>query len=418
MLMLDTGVGCGFLIQTLMRSNLKKNLIPSLDDPALWWEWRATALAFLVAAATGIFMRFALVTGEWSGLQFGNVRHAHSHLMLFSWATSAWMILLARMFAASGHDIGTMRICIRLSIFIGFLTFIPFLLWGYTPARFGDVRIPASIILSIAIIFVWYAFAALYFRHRRFLTERLHLIDLAVIAMVVCTAGAWLRGMFIALKFSNPLFAEGAVHAFLTILTDGWLLLGLAGLAALRSGVSISIWPAATAAISLLFSFFVNLENAPDSIRMIGAVFMFLYAAAVLSILRALSEHISRFVFIALVLALLLRILYVVPPIMYTIDGLQLRVTYLHWLYLAGVSSFLLELAGMEIHRLRLFFASCVLLVLGTIPMTGLWPYLDSGVLRYPALMFMIASSFGPPAVLLLHLLLSKKTKGLSTSDH
>jgi hypothetical protein len=368
-------------------------------------EWKTTLVAFLLAAAAGIFMRFALVSGDWHGLHFANVRHAHSHLMLFSWATSAWMILLARSCAAYGQDITGMRTCIRLSILIGFLTFVPFLFWGYTPARFGELRIPVSIILSIAIIFVWYAFAAFYFRNRRLLAERLHLIDIAVIGMIVCTAGAWLRGVFVALKFADPVFADGAVHAFLTILTDGWLLLGLFGLVALRSGVVIPRMTVIAATFGLTLSFLVNLEAAPDAMRWIGAVFMFVFGVAALSMLHALSGHISRFVFIALGSALLLRLLYVVPPIMHTIDGLQLRVTYLHWLYLPGISTLLLELSGVHGRRLRWFFASSVLLVIGTIPMSGVWPYLDSGALRPAGLAFMIASSFGPPLVLLLHLI-------------
>lgn len=385
-----------------MRSILKNGTArANSTDSLLRMEWRVTLAAFLLAAAAGIFMRFALVSGEWHGLHFANVRHAHSHLMLFSWATSAWMILLARRFAAHGQDIGGMRICIRLSILIGFLTFLPFLVWGYTPARLGEVRIPVSIILSIAIIFVWYAFAAFYFRNRRLLSEGLHLIDVAVIGMIVCTAGAWLRGVFVALKFADPVFADGAVHAFLTILTDGWLLLGLFGLVALRSGVAIPHMTIITATIGLALSFLVNLEAAPDLMRWIGAVFMFVFAVAALSVLRALSGHVSRFVYVSLGSALLLRLFYVVPPIMHTIDGLQLRVTYLHWLYLPGISTLLLELSGVHARRLRWFFASSVLLVIGTIPMSGLWPYLDSGALRSAGLAFMIASSFGPPIVLL-----------------
>jgi hypothetical protein len=385
-----------------MRSILKNDASYTHSTaPVLQLEWKTTLVAFLLAAGAGIFMRFALVSGDWYGLHFANVRHAHSHLMLFSWATSAWMILLARRFAAHGQDIKGMQICIRLSILIGSLTFIPFLFWGYTPARIGDVSVPVSIILSIAIIFVWYAFAAFYFRNRRLLVERLHLIDIAVIGMIVCTGGAWLRGVFVALKFADPVFADGAVHAFLTILTDGWLLLGLFGLVALRSGVAIPRRTVIAATIGLVLSFLVNLEAAPDAIRWIGAVSMFVFAVAALSALRALSGHISRFAYVALGAALLLRLLYVVPPIMYTIDGLQLRVTYLHWLYLPGISTLLLELSSVRGRRLRWFFASSVLLVIGTVPMSGLWPYLDSGALRPVGLTFMIASSFGPPLVLL-----------------
>jgi hypothetical protein len=389
-----------------MRSILKNDVFPAdASSPLFEPEWKATMMAFLLAATAGIFMRIGLITGEWAGLYFGNVRHAHSHLMLFSWATSAWMILLARSFAANGQNITGMRSYIRLSILLGFLSFMPFLLWGYTPAAIGNFRIPFSIILSTLIIFVWYRFAYLYFRNRQVSGESFQLLNVSVIAMVVCTAGAWLRAVFVALKLDNPVFAEGAVHAFLTILTDGWLLAGLLGLAALRSRVTLPRGAVTGVMAGLALSFLVHHEQAPDALRWTGAVFMTVFAVSLLLILHRLSKHISRFVYVSLGIALLLRLLYAVPQLMHIIDGLQLRITYLHLLYLSCISTMLLELSGLTDRELQWFFASTVLLVSGTLPMSGLWPSFDSGILRTAGLWFMAISSLGPPLMMLMLLL-------------
>lgn len=45
--------------------------------------WKAALVGFIIAGATGSLMRFGMIHGYPAGLQFVNVRHAHSHLMYF-----------------------------------------------------------------------------------------------------------------------------------------------------------------------------------------------------------------------------------------------------------------------------------------------------------------------------------------------
>jgi len=59
------------------------------------WIWKAALVCFIIAGATGSLMRFGMLYGYPAGLQFVNVRHAHSHLMYFGWVTPALMALIA-----------------------------------------------------------------------------------------------------------------------------------------------------------------------------------------------------------------------------------------------------------------------------------------------------------------------------------
>ena len=58
---------------------------------------------FVLAGATGAFMRFGLLYGM-AGLSYANVRHAHSHLMYFGWVTPALIALKASILTELGVD--------------------------------------------------------------------------------------------------------------------------------------------------------------------------------------------------------------------------------------------------------------------------------------------------------------------------
>lgn len=49
----------------------------------LRWAWLGALGVFVLAGSTGALYRFGMPLGLPFGLQFGNVRHAHSHLMLW-----------------------------------------------------------------------------------------------------------------------------------------------------------------------------------------------------------------------------------------------------------------------------------------------------------------------------------------------
>ncbi len=70
------------------------------------WLWAALG-CFILAGSTGALFRFGMALGGLPfGLDFGNVRDGHSHLMYFGWVTPALMALIAtHLSAATGRGL-------------------------------------------------------------------------------------------------------------------------------------------------------------------------------------------------------------------------------------------------------------------------------------------------------------------------
>lgn len=375
-------------------------------------EWRAAVSGFVFAGFVGAWMRYAMTTNSWAGLEFMHVRHAHSHVMLFVWATSGWMILVAEALVRRGIPEQGLRRVIHASLGLGFLNFLPFLFWGYKFAEFGGVRLPLSIAASTVVMFVWYAFAGLWGRYRRAIenTSARGLLDVAAASMVLCTIGAWLRGMLMPLGVTDPVWTTGVVHGFLSTLTDGWLLVGLLGLQILRHNIVLPRWPQWTIVLSLPLAFLVNIVAAPLEVRLVGSVAMVVLMVAFIRIVKSLASVQSRFLTFALASAIGARLLYSIPAVMLMADRLSLRIGYLHWVFLAIVSVGLWEASGSRRMSSAMAWTS-VVLVLGILPVTGLWSYvatatnmlLGVGVLEltHAAQILTVLTSLGPPLVAL-----------------
>ena len=205
--------------------------------PALW---RASVLCFLVAAATGALLRFGFWIGlPWS-LEAANVRHAHSHLMYFSWATPAIFALVGSALCDKGRmEAGVPRWGLRwglpgwCALLLGLASYPFFLIAGYGRVPLFGASPPMASILSGLTIFTWYGFAVWYARRRRRAprTRSLLLSDTALFGLLLSTAGAWGRA---ALQFSGtdaPFLEDLFVYLFLGAFSEGWLLLGVLGLA-------------------------------------------------------------------------------------------------------------------------------------------------------------------------------------------
>ena len=113
----------------------------------LWW---GALLLFILAAGTGAFLRFGVFAGM-GGLQYANVRHAHSHLMYFGWVTPALMSLIAAQLpAVSDRPLSNrFRWPIIMALIGGLLAYVPFLLYGYRPAIINGNQVPLSVMNSL-----------------------------------------------------------------------------------------------------------------------------------------------------------------------------------------------------------------------------------------------------------------------------
>lgn len=174
-------------------------------------------------------MRFGMFAGLPGGLLLGDVRHAHSHLMFYSWATPALMLLIGEAARRAGARFRAGAWCAIAAAVAGLLAYLPFLLSGYRLLAVGDSALPLSMMASGLNGVAWYAFALLYlvatWRTRR--TTALRFADGAVVALIVASVGAVLLAVAGMSGAAEPHRLDAFVDMFLTLFADGWFGLGV-----------------------------------------------------------------------------------------------------------------------------------------------------------------------------------------------
>ena len=200
--------------------------------------WGAALGLFVLAGFTGVLFRFAVAFGwgptEMGGLLLGNIRHAHSHLMYFGWATPALMALLTHtVLHRTGQAVRGAGPILVFVLAQALLAYPPFLLWGYAPAVRGDALLPLSDIAAGFNILGWYAFALVYARATRGVARDavLRLFELALFFLVFSTLGAWRLPISQALGVGTEPLQAAHIHLFLDTFGEGWFVLGVLGLA-------------------------------------------------------------------------------------------------------------------------------------------------------------------------------------------
>jgi hypothetical protein len=115
------------------------------------WVWLAALGCFVIAGSTGSLLRFGLLSGLPAGLALVNVRHAHSHLMYFGWATPALMVLIVAWLPQLTGRKPSPRFfwVMGATIVVALLAYIFFLQFGYQVAQIGDRRLPLSVIMHV-----------------------------------------------------------------------------------------------------------------------------------------------------------------------------------------------------------------------------------------------------------------------------
>jgi hypothetical protein len=242
---------------------------PALSPPppptALRRAWAGALALFVLAGLTGVLYRFAVAfvwtPDEMGGLVLGNVRHAHSHLMYFGWATPALMALIAHAVRRrTGQPIRGIGPILGAVLALALLAYPPFLLWGYAPAVLGDARLPLSVIAAGLNVIGWYAFAVAYARatrdHER--DAALRVFDLALAFLVLSTVGAWGLPLSQAAGIASEPLKAALTHLFLDTFSEGWFVLGVLGLAYAAADERRHVpplWPVLVAAVGVPFTF-------------------------------------------------------------------------------------------------------------------------------------------------------------------
>lgn len=194
--------------------------------------WGISLACFALAAGTGTYYRFSLFTPLPGVLEY--IRHAHSHLMFFSWVTPPLMLLIGAYLTRRGVRPRGFTATALVTAIGGLATYLPFLKSGYHLTPFAGKLLPISMVVSGMNGLVWYVFAALFVAATWGLKRdaRLRLFDVSVVLMLASTLAV------IALAY---LGASGQIQRhvmlalvdwFLTLFADGWFGLAILGLAA------------------------------------------------------------------------------------------------------------------------------------------------------------------------------------------
>jgi len=359
----------------------------------------AALAVFLVAALTGAFMRFGILYGM-AGLNYANVRHAHSHLMYFGWVTPALMALLA---AHLPHLTGrpstpAMPRLIGLVIGLGLLAYVPFLLFGYKSAELGAARLPLSVMAASLNVLAWYAFAVLYRRQTAGAppSRPLWLWRAAVAFLLLATLGVIGLPIVVLTGVENPFWSLFFTHLFLDLFSEGWLVLGVLGLAyaampaAARHPLARRGGELLVAGLPVVFLLYLPVGLTPAVARWIGSIGGLLVVAGTVMNVVALwpvagPRWRAPLAFLALKAAMLALIL--LPPVARWAENSLLRIPYLHWLLLGFVTLGLFAAAEERwgISGRRAMTVAVVLLVSTLMPLTGLWPPALGGIWRLHA---------------------------------
>src|SRR5690606_34983923 len=178
---------------------------------------------------TGAALRFSFLYGLPWNLRFDDLRHAHSHLMFFSWATPVLMLVAAEATRRAGGRLPGGGLVAILAGLAGLLAYLPFLLSGYRLMPVAGRELPLSMMASVLNGLVWYLFAVLYLVGTWRLTRHpaLRLLDGAVVLLLVSSAGAVLLATSGISGTATPVTTAAFVDLFLTLFADGWFGLGV-----------------------------------------------------------------------------------------------------------------------------------------------------------------------------------------------
>jgi len=358
------------------------------------WVWPAALVCFVIAGLTGSLLRYGLLQGLPAGLQLVNVRHAHSHLMYFGWATPALMALIvAWLPRLTGRTLSRrFQWVMGATLILAMLAYVMFIQYGYQPADLGGRRYPLSVLAATLNVLAWYAFAFLYFRVSWGVTRSrpLRFWDAALIFMILASLGAWGVAVVSRLQITDPFWSQAMTYLFLDLFSEGWFVLAAVGLIYTNHPAHserLAHWGEQLIVIGLPVVFLLALPVGlvPAGLRAIAAIGGVLLAVGLLLTVAAIWPAISRawtgwrVPLALLALKALLGLGMVLPVSARWAQGNGLRIFYLH-LLLMGFITLGLAVAAREVWGRaavpgqRWLVATVLALLLSLVPLTGLLP--------------------------------------------
>jgi hypothetical protein len=199
---------------------------------------RSSARWLLVVLALGVWLRSAFVWMYNPGpFTWGDLIHAHSHTAYFGWAGLGLMGLILHVLPGlTGRPLVTppaLQWLLRLAPWAVGGQLVTFALWGYSAP---------AIAFSVVNEVLWFCFTYVFWVNVRGRPVRewpasLWLIGVAVVMLLASVLGTVLIVLFrVIIDTSDPVLANSGVYLFLQAYGDGWLEVGLMGVAAALLG--------------------------------------------------------------------------------------------------------------------------------------------------------------------------------------
>lgn len=323
------------------------------------WYAFMPAVLLALAAATGVLLRFGLYLGmpTWAA-NFNAVRHAHSHLMYFGWATLGLMALIWHYLPdyTGQRPPRAARRQLGVTAGLALLSFPAFWANGYGLTPVAGHELPLGAMVSGLNGLAWFWFMGLYYQATRRTAVRalpLQLWDWGLILLVVASLGALGVAGSAMLHSSSIFIQQFFLHLFLDLFAVGWFSLGLLGVlwAGLARHVAIpQRLPAMSLAVALAPTFVLGMSPMAVTPGMFwiaasaNALAVGLLARHLLA-LWARRRHLPWLVWFALAaltIHLAATLLVLAPGLWRWSAGTQLRVYLLHNFLLGWVSSGLL----------------------------------------------------------------------------
>ncbi len=353
----------------------------------------AALACFTLAALTGSLLRFGALHGFPFGLQFVNVRHAHTHLMYFGWVTPALFALIGALVVQRSRLPlpRAYHLTIAVALVAGVLSYPPFLLSGYQLTAIGDARLPLSMISASLVVLAWYAWSAAYLAVSWRLPRDAALlsVDAALLTMLTASTGAWGLAIVGFAPIASVTLMNDLVTFFLDLFANGWFTLALVGLllATLPPPARVDrriALPALLATLTgTLVAAFADLVGGADTLattaRLLAAVGL---ATLAFLLMRTALGNRRRALTLVATLLLVKAILdgaLAFAAVAHWSDALLLQVLLLHAFLLGFVSLALVVLAVITWRPAAAWLAWVVVaavavMLASLVPLTWVWP--------------------------------------------
>lgn len=371
------------------------------------WQW--AMFSFVVAGLTGFLYRLGFLIPLPFELNLENIRHAHSHLMFFGWASLLPLYFIKLDIVPGYHaaiGVRLMRFGLWSVLVFGLLSFPFFMIWGYSSVPIGESMLPLSVIFSGLVMIGWYVFMTGYlitrYRKHNFIANVW--FEGALVMLFISSMGAWGVGLVQMLHFGGPLFGKALTHFFLATFVEGWVVLVLLGLIVKALNITeedLMLSPVVLVgliAIGAPLTFPYGITESLVSLNLSVAARMggVLVAEGVLlfvySIIWARKGRLGLWIWPLLFLGLkgIMQLIAAVSPAGFWLSEYGIRILYLHVLLLGafttGVSVYLME--GLKISKGYFYgvLGSVSLVIFSLVLMTSFWPSVLSGIWIYTAL--------------------------------